>query len=86
MYETSLTPAQRSLRGRIAAHHRWANTPDRTAATSLGRKAFLDRFERQVDPEGKLSCELRSRLAENARKEYFSRLAQKSAQSRAKKS
>jgi len=49
-----LTPAQRSLRARIAAHMSWANTEDRSARTAAARKAALERFERQVDPNGTL--------------------------------
>lgn len=36
------------MRARLAAHTRWAGTPDRTAATAPGRRAALGRFERQV--------------------------------------
>jgi hypothetical protein len=34
-----LTPAERSLRARMAAHASWANTSDRTARTAAGRWA-----------------------------------------------
>jgi hypothetical protein len=34
----------RRLSARIAAHERWAQTEDRTAATAPARKAFEDRF------------------------------------------
>ena len=44
-----------------------------------GRKAFLDRFEKQVDPDGELLPAERARRAEHARKAYFARLAFKSA-------
>jgi hypothetical protein len=50
-----LTPAQRSLRARVAAHTSWASTSDRAARTAAARKAANDRFARQVDPEGALS-------------------------------
>jgi hypothetical protein len=49
---TSLTPSERSLRARVAAHTRWAQTPDRAAATASARQVFLDRFDREVDPDG----------------------------------
>lgn len=77
-----LTPAQRSLRARLAAHVSWANTEDRTARTAAARKAALDRFARQVDPNGVLPPEERAKRAANARKAYFTRLALLSARAR----
>jgi hypothetical protein len=68
----------RVLIAKIAAHERWSREPDRTAATSAARKAFSDRFERQVDPDGVLAPEERARRADSARKAYFSRLALRS--------
>lgn len=41
----ALSPAERSLRARMATHQRWATTEDRTAATAAGRAAFFSRFE-----------------------------------------
>ncbi|MCB1266445.1 MAG: hypothetical protein KDB56_18055 [Mycobacterium sp.] len=70
------------MRGQIAVHESWARTPDRAARTEKARKAALDRFERQVDPDGTLPPAERAKRAENARKAYFSRLALKSAQAR----
>lgn len=79
-----MTAAERALRARLASHTSWARTVDRTARTEKARKAFSDRFERQVDPDGKLDPALRAKLAENARRAYYTRLALKSAQSRRK--
>jgi hypothetical protein len=56
---SQMTPEQRRRRARIAAHASWAKTADRTARTSSGTKAFLARFERQVDPDGQLPQETR---------------------------
>lgn len=78
----ALTAAERSLRGRLAAHASWANTPDRSARTAAARRAALDRFEREVDPDGTLSPTERGLRAESARKAYFSGLALKSAKAR----
>lgn len=78
----SLTPAERSLRAQIAAHESWAHTIDRPARTANARKAMLDKFETQVDPEGKLSPAERAKRAEHARKAHFKRLALKSARAR----
>lgn len=77
-----LTPAERSLRSRLAAHASWARTSDATARTEPGRQAMRDKFEREVDPDGTLPPEERARRAEHARKAHFTRLALKSAQAR----
>jgi hypothetical protein len=79
---TSLTPAQRSLLARAAAHASWAKTTDRTARTAPARRAALARFERQVDPEGVLEPHERQRLAESARRSYFHYLALRSSRAR----
>lgn len=75
-------PSDRILIARLAAHVRWSRAEDRTAATSAARTAAMDRFERQVDPDGILAPEERARRAESARKAYFIKLALKSAQAR----
>jgi hypothetical protein len=77
-----LTPEQRSLRSRIAGHQKWANTENPSAATEPARKAFMARFEREVDPNNELAPTERARRAEHARKAYFARLALASARAR----
>jgi hypothetical protein len=77
-----LTPDERALRSRIAAHTRWAHTDDRRAATQPARDRFLARFEDEVDPEHKLSPAERQRRAEHARRAHMLRLAKRSAQAR----
>lgn len=79
---SQLTPEQRRRRARIAAHASWATTADRAARTSSGTKAFLDRFERQVDPDGVLPPETREAMARHARTAYMLQLAEKSAAAR----
>lgn len=79
------TPSTRRLLAQAAAHTRWSTVGDRKAATGKARAAFIDRFERQVDPEGVLPEAERLALAESAKRAYFSRLAAKSAVARAKK-
>ncbi len=74
--------SETTLRGRIGAHVSWANTEDRSARTAPGRAAFLDRFEKQIDPDGTLPPDERARRAEHARKAYFTALALKSAKAR----
>lgn len=81
-----LTPELRTLRSQIAAHDSWARTSDRSARTANARKAMLDKFEQQVDPEGNLPPVERAKRAEHARKAYFKRLALKSAQARRRRS
>lgn len=80
-----LTPSERALRARLAAHTKWAGTSDRTAATQPARDRFLKRFEDEVDPDGTLDPAERAIRAEHARRAYFTRLALKSAKSRRKK-
>lgn len=78
----ALTPEQRALRSRLAAHHSWARTADRAARTRAAREAFMRRFEEQVDPEGKMSPAERLRGAEQARKAHFAKLALRSSRAR----
>jgi hypothetical protein len=71
---SSLTPSQRSQRARIAAHARWAQQ-DGSKGTQAARSAFLERFEREVDPDNTLPPAERARRAESKRREHFTRLA-----------
>lgn len=70
----SVSPSERVLRARLAAHTSWANTEDRTARTAKGRKAFEEKFlaEAGGDPA----------RAAHLRKAYYARLALKSAAAR----
>ncbi|MBX7431119.1 hypothetical protein JDV09_03190 [Mycobacterium sp. Y57] len=77
-----MSDSVRSQIAQIAAHTKWAQTQDRTAATAPARKAMLDKFEKQVDPDGVLTPAERAKRAANARKAHFQRLALKSAQAR----
>lgn len=78
----SLSPAERSLRGQLAVHQSWANTPDRPARTRKAREAFNKKFEDEVDPDRELLPAERAKRAENARKAYFARLSFESAKAR----
>lgn len=82
MPRSKSTPSDRNLIAQIAAHESWARTDDRAARTAAARKAALDRFEREVDPDGTLTPQERATRAKHARKAYFARLALKSAQAR----
>ena len=79
-----LTPAERSLCGRIGAyvlHSRY----DSRELTKAARAAFESGFEREVDPDGVLPLEERLRRAEMARKAHYARLALASAEARRKR-
>lgn len=81
MPDPALTPSERTLRARTAAHRLHAAGGTNTEPA---RRAFLERFEREVDPDGLLDPEERARRAEHARKAYFAGLALKSARARRK--
>lgn len=72
----------RTLLAKAAAHESWARTEDRAARTANARREFLDRFEREADPDGVLPVGERAKRAEHLRKAYFARLAAKSAEAR----
>ena len=76
-----LSPAERCLRARLAAHTMHARN-DARQTTRAARTAFLARFEAEVDPDGALDPEERRRRAEHARRAYFTRLALASAKAR----
>ena len=86
MVSASQNPSERSLHASRAAHSSWARTVDRPARTEPARRAFLQRFEDQVDPDRVLPEPERIRRAEHARKAYFTGLALKSAVARRKAS
>jgi hypothetical protein len=69
-----MSPGERALRARLAAHLLHA-TRDPRQTTANGRAAFLARFEQQVDPARVLDPAERRRRAEHARRAYFTRLS-----------
>jgi len=77
-----LSPSQRSHRARLAAFAQKAKHPA-DELTSNARRAFFARFEREVDPEGKLPEAERLRRAEYARRAYFARLSWRAVKARA---
>lgn len=84
-HRPDLGASQRSLRARMAAYrlHAPRNPVETTAAA---RSAFLARFERQVDPDNRLSEAERRRRADAARKAHFIKLALRSAEVRRRRS
>lgn len=78
---SSLTPAQRSLRSRMAALELHSRVDGKTH-TAPARAAFLERLERQVDPDQSLPEGERQRRANLALKAHMSRLALASSKAR----
>jgi hypothetical protein len=72
----------KNINARIAAEISWARTSDRSARTRPAREAFLKRFEREVDPDGKLPPEERRRRAEHALRAYMLRLRKRATSTR----
>jgi hypothetical protein len=72
--ETSLTPAERSLRGTLASHQSWANTENRTQRTAPARAALDAKFLAEAGGDPK--------RAESLRKAHYARLAYLSAKAR----
>jgi hypothetical protein len=73
-----LSPAERSLRGKLAAHTSWANTKDPTARTANARKGLENKFLAEADGDPV--------RAEHLRRAYYARLALMSAQARRRRS
>lgn len=69
-----LTPTERSIRGQMAAHARWAKEPDRLAATAPGRQAAFERLLDQVDPQRVLTEAERSKRVKNAQQAQMARV------------
>src|SRR6478609_40889 len=82
MAKNNLTDVERRLASQAGAHKTWQETEDWPARTLPARQEADARFERQVDPDGKLSPAERAKRAEQARKAYFKMLAFKSAKAR----
>ncbi len=78
---SKLTPSERTLRSRKAAYDRWSRS-DPAEASEAARRRQLDKFEREVDPDGALDPADRAQRAERARKAHMAGLALKSAKAR----
>ena len=74
-----LTPKERSLRARAAAYAQHAQG---ATSTQAGTAAFLNRFEREVDPDLTLPPEERARRAAFARKSYMTLLSLRASKGR----
>jgi hypothetical protein len=63
----TLTPAQRSMRARIAANTRWSRDGERKANAERAQRGLLAKFEAEVDPDGVLPEAERLHRATEAR-------------------
>jgi len=75
----TMTPAERSLRSRLAAHAMHARNDSREV-TAAARAAFRNSFFEQTDPS--LPHDERLRRAEHLRKAHYARMALASAKAR----
>ncbi|MFE4691209.1 hypothetical protein ACFRH6_14265 [Streptomyces sp. NPDC056749] len=78
------TPAELSMRMRLASHKSWATTTDRPARTAAARRAshhtrFLT-MAREMHPDA--SDEQIAAVAESLRKAHYTELAMRSAKAR----
>ena len=76
-----LTPAQRTMRARIAANTRWSRE-DGKANAVRAQAGLLAKFVDQVDPDRVLPEAERQRRAEAARRAHMQRLAFRSSKAR----
>jgi hypothetical protein len=67
----------RSEAARIAAHTRWAHEADRSATARRGHDGLMARFEREVDPDGVLSPDERTKRVKNAQAAHMARMRAK---------
>ena len=77
----SYNPQDMALRGRIGAF-RLHSTRSGREVTAAARRGFLARFEREVDPDGNLPLDERTRRAEMALRAHMAQLAYRSAKAR----
>jgi len=79
-----VTPAERSLRARMAAHamHAKYGTSGSRRLARTGQDGLRARFERDVDPRGELPAEERRRRAEHLYRAHMARLTMLSIKAR----
>jgi hypothetical protein len=80
-----MSPAERTLIARQAAHASWAQTADRSARSAAGRIAADARFEKQVDPDGKLPPAERRKRAAGGRASFYADIQRRSIAARRRK-
>lgn len=70
------------MAGRIGAHERWANEPNRRAATAPARKGLEAKWAAEVDPDGRLAPHELARRIESKRKAHMARMTAAAAAAR----
>ena len=78
-------PATRVRAAQAAALTRWGrlgSAEDRRAATEPGRRAVFGRFEREADPDGRLTPVERARAAEQLQRAHMIRMSLRAAKVR----
>jgi hypothetical protein len=74
--------AIKNVNQRIGADISSSRTHDRSTRPRPARQKFLQRFEREVDPDGVLPPDERRRRAEHAKRAYMLRLAKRAVATR----
>lgn len=77
-----LTPGERVLRARLAAHASHAATANPSARAAKGAAGLLAKFEREIDPDNQLTPEDRRRRAQHRYKQHMTALALQSSKAR----
>jgi hypothetical protein len=78
----NLTPDERTLRARLAAHARWSQE-DPTGNAKPAQAGLLDRFRREIVAEqGEVAEPELTRRAEARRREHMARIAFKRSRTR----
>jgi hypothetical protein len=75
-----MTPEERKLCAKQAAHAGWANTVDRSARTAKARRTFIESFFAGLDPS--IPVEARLKMAEAGYKAHFAKMAYRSVRAR----
>ncbi|QNJ91521.1 hypothetical protein HZU40_09695 [Mycolicibacterium fluoranthenivorans] len=78
-------PFRTRTQARAAAHASWAKTADRAARTAKAREAAIARFEREVDPDQRMSPRDRRKAATNAQRAHMLAMSQKGVDKRSAK-
>ena len=80
-----LTPEQRSLQARLAAHVLHATHDPSELVAAAHQAAHVTRYEKIVDPDGTLTADERARRVEHLRRAEMTRLALASSRARAER-
>lgn len=70
-------PTRRKQIASLAAHVSWARTPIRSERTRAATRASQARFEREVDPDGRMDPIDRAKAADSAMRAHRRAMAKK---------